>query len=82
MRNEDIRKVRDKMDEIDLLKSLLIKQECNLSSDQANIYNKLINDYCVSKNNELLLLKLTLFESYKMPENSIFVERDNKTFIK
>jgi hypothetical protein len=82
LKDIDVRKIRYKMDEIDLLKSFLIESECNLSPRQVSIYNKLIGDYVTSKNDELLLLKLTMFKSYKMPKNSIFVEIDNKTFIK
>ncbi|MDR1247967.1 MAG: hypothetical protein LBK63_01575 [Treponema sp.] len=82
LKNEDFRKIRHKMDEIDLLKSLLVVEECNLSLNQKDIYNKLINSYITSKNDEIISLKLLIFKSYGMPKDSIFIEIDNKTFIK
>jgi hypothetical protein len=44
LKNEDFRKVRSKMDEVELLQSLLIEKMCNLTSAQVDIYNKLINN--------------------------------------
>jgi hypothetical protein len=80
--NNDVRKINDLLAEINLLQSLLIKKDCNLTPEQVFVYNNLINEYLVLKNEKFMKFKFALFKSYNMPKHSIFVEIDNKNFIK
>jgi hypothetical protein len=82
IKNSDVRKVIYLMDELDLLQSLLIKQDCNLTQKQISIHNNLINEYLAPKKEKFLEFKFALFKSYNMPKHSVFIEINNKNFIK